>query len=217
MSREVSRATRAERVRQASRQRREQEKQELRQLILKTAAELFVERGYENFSLRQVAERIGYSATTIYLYFKDKDDLLFTLVDDAFARFTQDITAAAASTDDPAERLIALGRAYIAFGLDNPVYYQLMFMQRSDFLMGYRAGEDQPRRASLLGLQHAVQEAIDAGVLRPGDAVTYGDTLWALVHGIVALAISIPFLDPVRVQRAADMALEMIYEGLRRR
>lgn len=68
--------TRVERTRQASRHRREQEKEELQQLILKAAGELFLEQGYDRFSLRQVAERIGYSATTIYLYFEDKDDLL---------------------------------------------------------------------------------------------------------------------------------------------
>ena len=71
--------TQAERLRQAIRHRRDQEKQELRQTILNAAGELFLEQGYERFSLRKVAERIGYSPTTIYLYFRDKDDLLFTV------------------------------------------------------------------------------------------------------------------------------------------
>jgi AcrR family transcriptional regulator len=48
------------------------------------AGALFLEQGYERFSLRKVAERIGYSPTTIYLYFRDKDDLLFTVVDEGF-------------------------------------------------------------------------------------------------------------------------------------
>src|SRR5205807_9991232 len=79
--------TQAERLRQAIRHRQDQEKQELRQTILTTAAELFLEQGYDHFSLRKVAERIGYSPTTIYLYFRDKDDLLFTVVDEGFTRF----------------------------------------------------------------------------------------------------------------------------------
>src|SRR5436853_6901682 len=121
--------TQAQRLRQAIRNRQAQEKQELRQVILTAAGTLFLEQGYERFSLRKVAELIGYSPTTIYLYFRDKDDLLFTVVDEGFKRFGQQLAAAAASTGDPWERIIALGRAYVAFGLQNHEYYQLMFMQ----------------------------------------------------------------------------------------
>ena len=208
--------TQAERLRQAIRHRQDQEKQELRQTILTTAAELFLEQGYNHFSLRKVAERIGYSPTTIYLYFHDKDDLLFTVVDEGFKRFGQQLAAAAASTADPWERIIALGRAYVAFGLQNPEYYQLMFMQRADFLTHQPEGADQPRLATFLVLQQAVQQAIDAGVLRPGDAENYSDVLWAQVHGMVSLAISLPAFYATRIQRTMETAWQMECEGLRR-
>src|SRR5260221_2882801 len=151
--------TQAERLRQAIRHRQDQEKQELRHAILTAAGELFLEHGYERFSLRKVAERIGYSPTTIYLYFRDKDDLLFTVVDEGFGRFGQQLEAAAASTQEPWARLIAHGRALLAFGLHQPVYYQLMFMQRTDFLTRRQAGDDQPPLTTLLGLRQTVQQA----------------------------------------------------------
>ena len=96
--------TQAQRLRQAIRHRQAQEKQELRQAILTAAGTLFLEQGYERFSLRKVAERIGYSPTTIYLYFRDKDDLLFTVVDEGFVRFGQQLAAATESQEDPWER-----------------------------------------------------------------------------------------------------------------
>jgi AcrR family transcriptional regulator len=207
--------TQAERLRQAIRHRQAQEKQELRQAILTAAGELFLEQGYERFSLRKVAERIGYSPTTIYLYFRDKDDLLFTVVDEGFVRFGQQLVAVAESQEDPWERIIALGRAYVAFGLQNPVYYQLMFMQRTDFLTQKQVGESQPRIASFQVLRQAVQQAIDAGILRPGDAQSYSDVLWALVHGMVSLAISMPAFDASRVQRTMETAWQMECQGLR--
>ncbi len=163
----------------------------------------------------KVAERIGYSPTTIYLYFRDKDDLLFTVVDEGFVRFGQQLAAAAESQEDPWERLIALGRAYVTFGLQNPVYYQLMFLQRTDFLTQRQMGEDQPRIASFRVLQQAVQQAIDAGVLRPGDAQSYSDVLWALVHGITSLALSMPTFDASRIERTMEIAWQMECQGLR--
>ncbi len=207
--------TQAQRLSLAIRHRQEREKQELRQAILAAAGELFLEQGYERFSMRKVAERIGYSPTTIYLYFRDKDDLLFTVIDDGFVRFGQQLALAAESHADAWERLIALGRTYVAFGLEHPVYYQLMFMQRVDFLTHTPKGKSQPRIASFQVLRQAVQQAIDAQVLRPGDAESYSDVLWALVHGMVSLAISMPMFDTARIQRTMETAWQMECQGLK--
>ena len=206
-------ATRRERIQKASRHRREQEKKELRQTILKTAGELFLEQGYDRFSMRRLAEEIGYSAATLYLYFRDKDDLLFTVVDEGFTRFEKQLIEAAASSADPWTRLNALAQAYVTFGLRNPIYYQLMFLQRVDFLIQARAGEQQPRLAALHVLQDAVQSAMDAGVMQPGDVESYSDALWAMMHGIVALAMSMPMFDAERLQKLTAVAREMIFKA----
>jgi AcrR family transcriptional regulator len=208
--------TRSERIRKASRHRRDHEKEELRQTILKVAGELFLEQGYDRFSMRQLAERIGYSVATPYLYFRDKDDLLFTVVDEGFDRFKQQLAEAAVSSDDPWERLNALGQAYISFGLRNPVYYQLMFMWRVDFLTQSPMGEQQPRLETFRILQDAVQYAMDAGAVQPGDAESYSDVFWATMHGIVALAISMPMFDTDRIQKMTTLTREMIFKAFSR-
>lgn len=210
--------TRVERLRQASIQRRERRKEQLRQTILTAAGELFLAHGYEGFSLRQVAERIGYSATTIYRYFANKDELLFAIVYEGFQKFEQGLRTAAHSTDDPLQRLEALGRAYIRFGLQHPVHYQLMFMQRADLLFRQRAGQTSAPIESFDLLQRAVQQALAAGVLRRGDAATYSHVLWALVHGITSLAVAqMPSFTTPHLEEITDAALRMGIEGLRRR
>jgi AcrR family transcriptional regulator len=206
--------TQAERLRAASRQRRDQEKQDVRQAILDAAAELFREHGYERFSLRQVAERIGYSPTTIYLYFTDKDDLLFTVADLGFTRFGEQLVAAANSTTDPIKRLRAMGWAYIDFGIQNPAYYQMMFMQRIDFLMAQREGEYTPRIDSFGVLQQAVSDMIDASALHPADAAPYANALWALVHGIVAMAITMPFFTAEHAHAAAEAGFALMLQRM---
>ncbi len=207
--------TRGDRVRAASKQRRSLQKQELRRLILAAAAELFLEHGYEHFSMRQVAERIGYSATTIYLYFEHKDDLLFEVVSDGWQRFSDDLLAAAAATDDPLERLQAMGRVYVSFGLNNPAVYGLMFVQRTDFLMHENLHSKGKPVDLFVVLCDAVQAAVDAGIFPPGDVVGYGDAIWAGVHGIVTLCPSL--FDDERRQRAVEIVLRMTLDGLRAR
>lgn len=206
--------TQVERVRRASRARRDRAKTELRQAILQAAGELLIEGGYRGFSLRQVAERIGYSPTTIYLHFRDKDELVFAVVDEAFDLFLRDLEAAARAESDPIAVLRALGRAYVRFGLTHPVQYRLMFMERPDFFDQARAGDSKPRGASFLVLQSAVQRAIEAGALRVQDAYAASIVYWATVHGVVALAITRPHLDQELIQRVTDLALDMTAHGL---
>ena len=203
--------TREKRGRAASRVRRDTQKQELREAILQAASDLFLEQGYDGFSLRAVAERISYSATTIYLYFKDKDELLFAVVDEGFRTFTAALAAAAESVAEPVARIQAIGQAYIDFGLSHPAHYRLMFMQRPDFLLSYRPGECEPRIHGFGALQDAVRQAIDAGALPGGDADAYSDALWAMVHGVVALAVSIPVFDPERARRAAATQRQLMF------
>lgn len=206
--------TQHDRLRSGSKQRRDQQKTEVRQAILDAAAAVFLEQGYHGFSVRQVAERIGYSATTIYLYFKDKDDLLFTVADEGFTRFGAQLHATAGDVEDPLERLLAIGRAYVAFGLSNPSYYQLMFIERADFLFGYRVGERKPRLGTLDLVEQAVREAIAAGRVRPGPSAAYADALWAAVHGVVALSIALPYVDRQRAEQAAEIVLQTMIAGL---
>jgi AcrR family transcriptional regulator len=207
--------TRGDRVREASKERRSLQKQELRRSILTAAAEVFVEHGYEHFSMRQVAERIGYSATTIYLYFENKDDLLFEVVFDGWQRFSDEFLAAAAATDDPLERLRAMGRVYISFGLNNPAVYGLMFVQRTDFLMHENLHSEGKPVDLFVVLCDAVQAAIDAGIFPPGDVIGYSDAIWASVHGIVTLCPSM--FDDERRRRAVEIVLSMTLDGLRAR
>jgi AcrR family transcriptional regulator len=208
--------TRTERLQKASQKRRDREKQELRRKILAAATDLFLEYGYEEFSLRQVAEEIGYSPGTIYLHFKDKDDLVFSIADEGFLRFGQTLENAATGTDDPLQRLIDMSQAYILFGLQNPEHYQLMFMQRTDYLFDRPEEDFIPRINSFDILQQAVDQAIAAGVVRNVSSLAIADSIWAQFHGIVALAIGMAnFYTRERALLAAEQAIITITKGLK--
>lgn len=207
--------TRSERLQKKSAKRRKAQKAELRRAILDAATGLFLEHGYEKFSLRQVAEAIGYSPTTIYLYFQDKDELLYTVAMEGFRRFGEMLQVGYDSTDDPLERLAEIGRAYVSFGLENPVSYRLMFMQRGEFLdrkppKGYESVID-----SFGILLKVIDECLQAGLIKRGEVRTYAGMIWATVHGIVALAISTSYFDAAQAKVLQEAAADMIINGLR--
>ena len=208
--------TQAHRVRQASRARREREKEGLRRIILDAAGQLFLEQGYEGFSMRRVAERIGYSATTIYRYYEDKDDLLFAVVNEGFSVFARQLREAAEGVSKPLKRLEALWHAYLGFGLKNPVYYQMMFMQRADLVFESRREQTRPMIESFDVLQRAVEAAMNAGDMKRGDVRTYSRVIWSLVHGVTALALANPKrFTPEVIEQNSRLALKMIANGLK--
>lgn len=205
-----------QRVKQASRSRREAARSSAREAILQAAGELLLELGYDEFSLRKVAERVGYTATTIYRHFADKDALLYAVTDEGFRRFTARLRGTGAGVPDPFDWLKVMGLTYIDFGLENPVYYRVMFMERPDLL--WRRLPDRPgsRMESFGVLRAAVEAVVATGRTRETDVLAIGNALWAQTHGTVALALSMPHM-PVRQARAfGALGVAALVSGLQK-
>ncbi len=174
-------------------ERKELEKQEMRKLILDTAMKLFLEKGFENITIRQIAEKIEYSPATIYLYFKDKDEIMYTLHREGFEelyRWQQKILP----VKDPKKRLRRHAEMYVSFALENPEYYDLMFIKRAPFKkikeMKLKEGmnwEIGMRSYDLL--KKNIEDCMEAGMFRNTDIDVAAFSMWSYVHGIVSLII----------------------------
>ena len=103
------------------------ERQQLRTLIIDSARELFISRGVEAVTMREIAKRIDYSATSIYHHFEDKESLIRAICDTDFLALASSLKAIL-QLPHPIERMLALGSGYAAFALSHPNHYQLMFM-----------------------------------------------------------------------------------------
>ncbi len=111
-------------------ERKVREKEAMRKIIIDAALKLFVDEGYENVSIRKIANAIEYSPAAIYLYFEDKDAIFYELHNIGFSEFYKR-QLEIQSIKDPVNRLIAHGRTYIKFAIENPEYYDIMFIANS--------------------------------------------------------------------------------------
>jgi AcrR family transcriptional regulator len=182
-------------------ERRERAREETRSRILDAARELFVEIGFEAVTMRKIAERIEYTPTALYFHFKDKAALLKALCEEDFLK----LAAKVAELDrvvDPIERLRRMGHAYIDFALENPNQYRFMFMTPFPVLGEQPAGEQSAgeQSAEQGAIEHdpyaflkvLVERAIESGCIRLDlqDPELLAQTLWAGIHGVVALHIA---------------------------
>jgi AcrR family transcriptional regulator len=199
--------------------RKERQKEELRGKILQSARDLFIEKGYHETSIRNIAERIEYSPTTIYLYFKDKDDIFYALHQEGFALLNQYFKALA-NVDDPFERLKAICKAYVKFALENREFYDLMFINRAPMnaLKEEQCDQWDEGERSFQALVGTVAQCIEKGYFQDMDAETLSFTLWAMVHGVCSLEIRerCAVLTEEKQKGLADRSARVIIEILER-
>jgi len=169
-------------------ERKEKEKAEMRKMILNTAMQLFIKDGYDGVSIRKIASKIEYSPGTIYTYFEDKDSIFYALHVEGFGMLYQK-QLSAQSIKDPRDRLIAHGRAYIEFAIENQQYYDIMFIIRAPekFICKLEDWDHGLRSYDLL--RRNVAECQSAGLFKNKNTEAVAFLLWSMVHGISSLTI----------------------------
>ena len=173
-------------------ERRAREKEELRQEIMDAARELFVKEGFDNVSMRKIAEKIEYSPTTIYLYFQDKADLLDCIVEETLQALQARLDSLRHGYDLVADLKAGLS-AYIEYWTHHPNDFRVAFMTDLTAL-----DPDRSWRCIAVGkaiyahLRNSLKECSDAGVLEYRDLETASQAVWASIYGLVALFIMKP-------------------------
>ena len=193
---------------------------ERRDEILEAAKQMFVGEGYETVTTRKLAEKVGLSQTGLYVYFSSKEEILDTLCRQTFGSLHQRIQDVIDSTPLGPDRLDAIGRAYITFALEHPEEYQLTFMVSPAVLRHpadkdlTREWESKPVGLDTFGLVHGqVAALMAAGFLREGDVLVMTQTIWAAVHGLVALLIAKPHFPWAERQALIETMVATIRRG----
>jgi AcrR family transcriptional regulator len=198
-------------------ERKEREREEMRLRILEAARKLFLDNGYEKTSIRSIADAIEYSPATIYLYFKDKNELLFALHQEAFQKLIEEFSNVL-HIRDPYERLLAMGKHYMAYAFENPDLYELMFLMTSPIeTLDSREDIWEDGHIAFGMLTAIVDECIRANYFKNTEVETILMTIWAQVHGLATIHLrkrTMMFCEAERLQRL-DSAYELFVANLR--
>ncbi|MGH7859155.1 MAG: TetR/AcrR family transcriptional regulator [Candidatus Binatia bacterium] len=160
----------------------------LKTAVLDAARKICFAEGVDGVSARKIAREVGCSATAIYLYYRNIEDVLHHLRMEGHSLLAEYFRGVDQRLG-PLERLLEIGRAYYRFGVEHPKYYELMFLSRF---------KDVPRREfiqreifTLLLVRDVVKEGIERGVVRSDvDPMVLANGSWSNMHGLTSLAIS---------------------------
>ncbi len=194
--------------------RRTRDTEHTRQQILDAASELFIQSGYEAISVRKIAARAKLSHGTIYIHFKDKDDLLYQASEEQFSRLMSRLQRLPRSRE-PLVRLNDALLEAMRFGLDHPNEYQLMMGLHTTF-GGPKSVNQWGPSADQVGGYFAdlLKEGYESGSVRPRDSELDELMLLGLIHGVVLEGED---LNRERGEELATLTVETFISGLQSR
>jgi AcrR family transcriptional regulator len=166
-------------------ERKQEEKQEMHKRILNGARKVFLEKGYEQTSMRNIANEINYSPGSLYFYFKDKSEIFHELHKEGFQLLLNQLKVLD-KVADPFERLKANGRVFIQFAKENKDYYNLMFIVDEPTKMPESSGFKIAQEA-INQLSSVVKECQQKGMFKGMDTEDFTFMMLSLLHGICAL------------------------------
>lgn len=139
-----------------------------RKEILRAAIRVFARSGFFNSKVSDVARQAGVADGTIYLYFRNKDDLLISLFDQIMGDFVSRASRALAAVNDPVEKLRRLAQLHLE-GLgrnrDLAVVFQIELRHSSKFMARF----SRTRLADYFKLiQEVVRDGQRQGLFRKG-------------------------------------------------
>ncbi len=186
-----------------------------RRRILQAAQQLYLEGGSAALTMRAVGDRVGVSATALYRHFRNKSELLATVVEDGLEVFGTYLQRSLAAPT-PYDRLLACGDEYVRFALERRPYYEVLFMSGAKLELGDEVDCIQEHRSSSFQVVvDRVAECMSAGVFRPDDAYETARIIWATSHGLVGLFYEgLVGPDPEDFRQVHQRDMQRLFTGL---
>ena len=195
----------------ATLKRREREIVEMRQLIVDAAIQMYLEEGYEKLTLRSIATRVEYSVGTIYLYFKDKDELYHAMHEWGFDKLLKEF-APLQYVENPLERMKAVSRVFVAFALKNPELYDLMFILNEPMCAHANFEDWACGKKAFEFFYQTVRECLEKDLIIGENADIVSFLFMSSAHGMLAMHLRnrLKMFENADIQQMINVSIELM-------
>ena len=171
------------------RARNEKEKETMKKRILEAAVALIIADGYDELSMRKIATKIGYSPTTIYLYYKDKAKIVEDISKQIYEITVCNIKRALEENKDAVivEQLELAFKAFICSMTDNAEMGKAVIRSGTSAIFGSGDENVAPEENGILLLQAILSKGQQQGVLRRLD----DNASWMLITALLGFVMNV--------------------------
>ncbi|HOK06223.1 MAG TPA: TetR/AcrR family transcriptional regulator [Syntrophales bacterium] len=202
-------------------ERRLREKNNRIRQLKESAAVVFREKGFAGATMEEVARRAEVSKAAIYLYFRSKEDLYYSLIEPALNRLSQKLIQLAASPLPPEEKVKAMAQATYEFYEADPDAYHLVARYKAQEFDRLLTAEKLNHlrnlmKSNLYQVEKAIAEGIEAGVFKAVDAKLTSIIIWNAFMGVIQFQENRMAPGRRDYRRSTlEAALEMILAGIK--
>ncbi len=157
---------------------------------MEVSRRMLMKHGFGKMSMRKIAKQVEVSATSIYLHFKNKDELLLELIDLSIANLTRAINKNVEEGDDPVTKLEKMADSFLDFAIKYPQEYEIIYMVRPEEMPEYPKEKFEQVRKIYEMLADILREGDRAGMLKVDNPLTSSYIIWAQLHGVASVIIS---------------------------
>ncbi|MCC5907166.1 MAG: TetR/AcrR family transcriptional regulator [Balneolaceae bacterium] len=185
----------------------------LREEILDATKDLLLEYGFSKLSMRKIAGRVNVTATSIYLYFKNKDDLLLALIEESIENLKKALSDAAGESKGVMQQLRSVSMAYINYALEHPREYEIIFMVRPEEMPTYPKEKFRQIRSGYTLLAEVLEKGKEEQQFETDDSLLAAYAMWSQLHGVVSVIINKRLDAKVSTEEFIGQAVDQIIQG----
>lgn len=191
---------------------------DLKEALIHAALSSIKKTGEIEFSLRDLAEKLGVSHPAAYRHFSSKKEILFEIAHIGFTKLNEKFFNIL--SQDPKD-IVSLGVAYVQFAVENPIHFKIMF--HPDLKIDHKHPEMVSVGAkAFLFLKDCVENNKHDGEYSDSSVEDLSIAAWSLVHGLAVLAVngnleSLPDGSSAKSGATAEKVALILVNGLRKR
>lgn len=197
------------------RQLRKQE--EIRNAILDAAREIISREGVKGLSIRKITNAIEYSPAIIYHYFKDKDEIIETLVSEGYRKIVTSVVSVPRNEEEPEKEIKEVFTAYIKSSLEYPDEYKAFMLNDDPRVLQTTAllqqGISQNSR-TMQALCSTIQRGIQKGRFAGCDVELTAQILWTAAFGLIIKLMMEREVPHEQIDRLIEQHFKVLFEGI---
>lgn len=191
--------------------------EEVRGAILDAAREIVAKEGFKNLSIRKITKALDYSPAIVYHYFKDKDQLVESLVAEGYRKILMTVRSVQRNEAEPERELKEVFTRYIYAALELPQYYMAVMLNDNPKVLQQtgllRAGiaKNSP---TMQALCENIERGKRLGRYAPCDTESTAQVIWTATFGLIIKVIIEQDIPQEQVDKLIDSHFSIIFNGL---
>ncbi|MDP4178202.1 MAG: TetR/AcrR family transcriptional regulator [Bacillota bacterium] len=198
-------------------ERRQSEIENLKKKIIDAASEILSKDGFEKLSIRKIADKIEYSPGIIYHYFKDKNELLYCVVEENYDALIKALSKIPVDNEHPEKTIINGMKTYIEFMLKNPESFKAIMMNNIESIeskVNMLEKNISKKRTSMKNLTELIEIGIKKGFFKTDDAELTAQIIWTSTYGLLSRLILEKNVTKEQKEKLINHNFEVLINGI---